>query len=84
MTLVESREDSLCLFRLFKKISSQSNLPFYKFYNGLSGYTGVSLIVDTFVDIPEESLTEVNVPMTQKLRRIFAPEQKVEAVRTNG
>jgi transposase len=33
------------------------------------------------VDIPEESITEENVQMTQKPRRIFTDEQKAEAVR---
>jgi transposase-like protein len=33
------------------------------------------------VDIPEESITEENVQMTQKPRRLFTDEQKAEAVR---
>jgi transposase len=33
------------------------------------------------VDIPEESITEENVQMTQKPRRIFTDEQRAEAVR---
>jgi len=36
------------------------------------------------VDIPEESITEENVQMTQKPRRIFTDEQKAEAVRIVG
>jgi transposase len=36
------------------------------------------------VDIPEESLTEENVQMTQKPRRLFTPEQKAEAVRISA
>jgi transposase len=32
------------------------------------------------VDIPEESINEENVQMTQKPRRIFTDEQKAEAV----
>ncbi len=33
------------------------------------------------MDIPEESITEENVQMTQKPRRIFTDEQRAEAVR---
>jgi transposase len=36
------------------------------------------------VDIPEESITEENVQMTKKPRRIFTPEQKAEAVRISA
>jgi transposase len=32
------------------------------------------------VDIPEESITEENVQMAQKPRRIFTDEQRAEAV----
>jgi transposase len=33
------------------------------------------------VDILEESITQENVQMSPKLRRLFTPEQKAEAVR---